>query len=657
MPTAVPAASSDEMASVRAQLERVLAADLFRTAPTLARLLRYLVERYVANAAAPPKEYGIGVDVFGRGAGFDPRTDTIVRAEARRLRARLTRYYRTTGAGDPFCIRVPSGHYRVEVLPRAAVGRAGSDPPAMAPRVEAPATYSAFRAKPGAVPAPRLPLLGRAREQSELDALLTARQGPRLITLTGTGGSGKTRLAIEAGLHARRRRTARVYYVRLAGVPNAAIFQLAMLRVFGLSAADNAPPIETVCRHLSGARHPVLLILDNFEHLPAAALVGAMLDASIHLRILVTSRTALHLYGEREYRVVPLAVPAGDATVSELRATPAVQLFVQRAATVRPGFALTRANAAAIAETCRRLDGLPLGIELAAAQCRTLSPAELARQLPGHLDMRADNVADVPDRQRTLRDAIDWSHQLLGTAEQILFRRLAVFAGGFTLEAAKWVGDAPGDLRMDVEAGVARLHGHSLLYVTTPDLEQRYGMLSTVRTYALERLAASADGDTPRRAHAAFCLHLAEAGARCATDDLRTAWLARCDRERDNFQMALDGLIARADAQRALLLVGALCPYWERGHVATAHRSIQAVLQRFPPDAAPAPWARVSCLGGALEQRLGDASAARALFLRALATARACGDPAVEAMARTGMAASNPAGRAINRRRSRAKGS
>lgn len=628
--------------SVRTELQRILASDVFAHAPIQSRLLDYLVQLELAGNTVAPKEYTIGVDALQRGASFDPRVDTIVRVQARRLRERLSRYYAEHGRMDPVCITVPKGHYRVEIAARVAGTRqAFSTQPEGSPRAHAAATHAGFRINPGTVPAPRLPLIGRAREVSELSGLLAARHGPRLITLTGTGGSGKTRLAIEVGLRAECQRSGSVYYVPLAGVASVQTFQLAMLRVFGLSAMDNAPPIETVCRHLSMARRRVRLILDNFEHLAAAApLVGALLDATRRLQVVVTSRTALHLYGEHEYHVAPLPVPAADTTaVAELVACPSVELFVQRATAVQAGFALTPANVAPVAELCRRFDGLPLGIELAAAQCRVMTPAELVGRLPDRLDMRADNVTDVPDRQRTLRDVIAWSHQLLGGPEKTLFRRLAVFAGGFTVTAAEAVANARGDLGVDVEAGIMALLSYNLLYTTAFDPGRRYRMLSTVRAYALERLTDSGERDRLQQEHARYCLALAEAGTHCAGAARRRDWLARCDQERDNLQVALDDLLEHADAERTLRLICALYPYWQqRKHIATARHSIEAALRRFPPDAAPAWWAKAACHMGDLAERVGDSATARDYRVRALAAARKYGDHSVEAMVLARMA-------------------
>lgn len=625
---------------VRAQLQRILAATAFRNAPILSRFLRYLVECHLDDAHAAPKEYSIGVDVFGRGAGFDPRVDTIVRVQARRLRKRLDRYYETEGTRDPLRIRVPTGHYRAEVstrrtevdAPHAAdtSGASGSD---------ALAARGIFRSR--GVPAPRTPLIGRVREVDDLCALFSNPEGPRIVTLTGTGGSGKTRLAIETGLRLQARGWGNVRYVRLGAVRDALTFQLAMLRTLDLRAVDDTPPLEVVCRWLHDATVPVLLILDNFEQLlEVAPLVGAILDAGIQHRVLVTSRIPLRLYGEHEFRVQPLGLPPPSATpLVDLAAVPSIQLFVQRAAAVRAGFMLTDDNASAVARLCRYFDGLPLGIELAAAQCRTSTPAELLRRIPNRLDLPAGNGVDAPERQRTLRSVIEWSCRLLAPAEQRLYARLAIFAGGCTAEAARAVVNTQDDLGVDVDAGLARLRDCGLIDVASAPGELRFAMLDTVREHALERLAAGKDRDITCRAHAACCLALAQDGVGDMTASERHDWLARCDRERDNFGAALDGLLAHGNARWALLLVCALYRYWERReHIAAARHSLDRVLRAFTPDAAPRLWVQAACCAASLEGRAGNQRQAQARLAQALASARAAGDLEAEVMALNGFA-------------------
>lgn len=637
------AAGALDVEAVRAQLQRIVASDGFASAPILDRLLRYVVESCLCAPATPPKEYTIGVEVLQRGAGFDPAVDTIVRVHFRRLRRRLASYYENEGRTDSIRIVIPKGHYQAEFIPQSRAEEAPGQPSEpVQPAGQVPAPWRReFRSH--SIPAPRTPLVGRAGEVAELLELLTDDAGPRLVTLTGAAGSGKTRLAVEAGLRWQAAAGADVIFIALANVTDARTLQLALLRALGLSAVDSTPPMETMARHLRGATRAPHLILDNFEQLAGAApLIGSLLDACISLKALVTSRVALHLYGECEYPVLPLALP-GEAsmTLERLRAVPALELFVQRAATVRQGFSLAAENIDAVMQICRRCDGLPLGIELAAAQCRALSPDQLLERFPEQLDVPAGNVADIPERQRTLRHAIDWSHALLGESERRLFRRLAVFAGGFTLEAAEAVANVRGDLGVDVAEGAARLLDHNLLQREPDAGEPRFTMLETIRSYALEQLLANGESDDIGRAHAAWCLVLAEEGSERRDDNALDRWVSRCELERDDFRAALEGLLRRGDAEWAMRLVLALYRYWERGGYRNEARNAQlAVLRRFKPSTHPAAWARVACCVGAIEGGMGKGKTARTHIERGLAVARAAGDKAVEIMALTTLAVS-----------------
>lgn len=639
----VPATGAPDAEAVRAELQRVLASDAFSNAPVLSRFLRYVVEQGLQRPATTPKEYTVGVDVFERGADFDPRVDTIVRVHARRLRKRLGRYYQQEGRTDPLRIAIPKGHYHAEIDVQAAAAEVapvgGAPVPVSSRPLEGRAWRVTFRSN--VIPAPRTSLVGRTGEIAELCDLLTGDDRMRLVTLTGTAGSGKTRLAIEVGSRLQEQLGREAVFVRLAGITDAQMLQLALLRAFGLRTAGDTPPIEILCRSLHALEQPPLLVLDNFEQLATAApLIGSVLDACVALRVLVTSRVPLRLYGECEYPVVPLALPTRDAMrLKELAAVAAVELFVQRAAAARPGFSLTAENAAAVARICRCFDGLPLGIELAAAQCRGLLPSGILERFPAMLDVPAPNIADVPARHRTLRRAIEWSYGLLAGAEQKLFCRLSVFAGGFTLEAAEAVVDVRGDLGIDVAGGIDRLRHASLLEAVAGTGEPRCAMLDTLREYGLERLQASGEGDDIRKAHAAYCLVLAEEGLARLDPEAREQWLMRCSQERDNFRVALDGLVEQGQGQWALRLVRALCAYWEHGEfLLEACQSLGRVLDRFEPGNDPSLWTRVACCAGEMEGRVGRREAARAHIERGLAVARESGDQALEVMALTSLA-------------------
>ena len=629
--------------AVRTQLQRILASDAFANSPILSRFLRYVVECCIDGQKTPPKEYTIGVEVLQRGEIFDPTVDTIVRVHARRLRARLAKYYENDGRADPIRIAIPTGHYQVQVAQQTPAQDTPAEPqtsiglvaPELGPRRQ--------RFRSNAIPAPRTQLVDRMGEIGELQELLTDPDGPRLVTLTGAAGSGKTRLAIEVGLRWQEALPGDVVFVGLGSATDAHTLQLALLRGMGLLTVDNTPPVEVICRHLHGVELAPRLILDNFEQLAQSApLIGSLLDACASLKVLVTSRIALRLYGECEYPVKPLALPERDSmTPEELGGIAAVELFVQRAATAHPGFSLTKTNAAAVARICRRFDGLPLGIELAAAQCRTLTPAQLLGRFPERLDLPAVNTADVSDRQRTLRSAIEWSHELLGEPARRLLRRLAVFAGGFTLEAAEAVANVREDLGIGVAEGVTRLFDNNLLQLVSDSDERRYSMLETIRDYGLEQLSASGNRDDARKAHAAYFLVLAEEGVARLDRKTRKQWLERCDLERDNFRAALEDLVDRGNGQWALRLVRALYRYWERrGYLGEACSALLSVLQRFEPSTHPAMWAQMACCAGALEGRMGNQEAGRAHLERGLEVARQVGDKAVEIMALTSVAVS-----------------
>lgn len=633
MPDPVPSADTVDAESVLAQLQRILASEAFARAPIMRRLLGFVVERAVGEATAPLKEYTIGVEVFRRGPEFDPRVDTIVRVHARRLRNHLAKYYAGPGRADPVVITIPKGHYRAEIAPRRCNDLAASPTVDAVSRrpPEAGGQRLAFRGC--GIPAPRTPLVGRGADVEALTGMLAADVGARLVTLTGTAGSGKTRLAIEIGMRWQSMHPGGVMFVGLASVTDVQILQLALLRAFGLRVTDECRPLETLCRHLHRLECAPLLILDNFEQLAdAAPVVGALLDASPSLKALVTSRVALHLYGEHEYPVAPLALPDDDRMPPEaLRQVPAIDLFVQRVAAVHAGFALTAGNARAVAQICRRFDGLPLGIELAAAQCRLLAPEQWLERLPERLEVSAGNVADVCERQRTLGQAIAWSHDLLSEPLQRLFRRVSVFAGGFTLAAAEAVaaGATPGSVP-DIHEGLVRLLDNHLLQQGGDAAEPRYIMLETIRDYARQQLVASGEAGRVYRAHAAHFLELAEQGGKCPGLEYER-WLDRCDHEQHNFRDALDGLVERNEIDVALRLVCALFGYWERRErVALAHRAVEQVLGRLDPMTEPVPWARLAGLAATVESAMGMHEAALAHVRRGLAMARACGARAVE---------------------------
>jgi predicted ATPase len=345
---------------------------------------------------------------------------------------------------------------------------------------------------------------------------------------------------------------------------------------------------EALADYLSDKR--LLLVLDNFEQVVAAAsLVGTLLAAAPRLKVLGTSREALHVRDEQEFPVPPLGVPdrsffsgqalarvpaAGAGLVPALSQYDAVALFIQRARLVKPDFAVTNANAPAVAEICYRLDGLPLAIELAAARIRLLPPEALLPRLTSRLRLLTAGARDLPERQRTLRSTIQWSYDLLPPEEQRLFRRMAVFTGGGTLEAIEAICYAEGDLPVDVLERVESLVSQSLLRrVDGADGEPRFTMLETIREYALERLAASGEEEATRRAHAEYYLWFGERALPYLATTGREAWMDRLGEEHDNLREALRWAVQQGREAFALRLMAVLGPFWElRGYFGDGRR-------------------------------------------------------------------------------------
>ena len=416
-----------------------------------------------------------------------------------------------------------------------------------------------------AVPVPLSPLIGRERELASISDLLQ-HEGIRLVTLSGPGGVGKTRLALHvaAGLYDAFRDD--VVFVSLASIRDPTHVAPAVARALGLSDDISQSPEAAVTDALRSRR--LLLVLDNFEHLPdAAPFVTHLLVQCPRLVVLVTSRTPLRLDGEQEVPVPPLMVPdpeafAGSENLAEVAA---VRLFMERASEVDPAFTLTPTNSAAVAAICLRLDGLPLAIELAAARCRLLPPAALLPRLARRLPMLTGGRRDAPARHQTMRSAIAWSHDLLSPDEQSLFRCLAIFAGGCTIEAAEMVcgplSDGP------VLDGIIALIEHGLLSRTEgSDGEPRVAMLETIHEYASEQLSGSGEEQAISAAHMAWCLDLAERAAPFWFTPGQAEWGDRLEAEHDNLRAALSHS-SPSPGTAALRLAGRLWPFWFiRGH-------------------------------------------------------------------------------------------
>jgi predicted ATPase len=456
--------------------------------------------------------------------------------------------------------------------------------------LEAPAEVGGTR--PAILPVPRTRFVGREKERAALRVLLE-RPDVRIVTLTGFGGIGKTRLALQVAEDVSARFSAGVSFVPLDAAHDADQMVAAICRALGVRETAGQSLFDSLKERIAaGRRAPTLLILDNFEQLfSAAATVADLVAAGPELKVVVTSRSPVHVYGEHEFPVPPLALPDLDALPSPERLTQyeSVALFLQRAQAVKPDFALTKENASAIAEIVARLDGLPLALELAAARVKLLSPSAMQSRLEKRLQLLTGGALDLPARQRTLRGAIEWSHDLLNENEQKLFRRLAVFADGCTLEAVEAVCDAKEDLGLGLLDGMSSMVDKSLVrQIETEGEEPRFVMLETIREYALERLGESGDEPVTRRAHAAYCLVLAEevGSARVATVIDSAEWLDRCEREHENFRAALDWLCRNNEAQWGLRLGAALFQFWERREYISEGREWLARLLDLPGAAA-----------------------------------------------------------------------
>ncbi len=485
------------------------------------------------------------------------------------------------------------------------------------------------------LPAPLTPLVGREQEIAAVCALLW-RPEVRLVTLTGTGGVGKTRLALGVAAAVNADFADGICLVALAPLIDPGLVLSTIAQALGVQEQGSRPLLEGLQDHLREKQ--LLLLLDNFEQVVSAApVVAELLVAAPRLRVLVTSRTSLHLSGEHEFVVPPLALP-------DLRNLPppdrllqygAIRLFVARAQAAHSAFVMTAENATAIAAICQQVDGLPLAIELAAGRSKLFAPQALLSRLRNRLKLLVGGAQDLPLRQQTLRGTIAWSYDLLGQDEKALFRRLAVFVGGCTLEAAEAVCTAQGDLLIDVLEAVAALVDKSLLrQETQADGQPRLLMLETIREYALERLAASGEAEAVQRQHAIFFLRFSEEAEPKIRGAEHFLWRTRLEVEHDNLRAALRWTLESQEAEMGMQLAFSLVAFWRASNQDREGRNwCEQVLAQPGTSARTAARAMALLAAGAMTMFQGDLPQAQLLLEESIAIGREVGRAAKRTLA------------------------
>jgi predicted ATPase/DNA-binding NarL/FixJ family response regulator len=497
------------------------------------------------------------------------------------------------------------------------------------------------------------PFIGREAEVDAACALLQ-RVGVRLVTLTGPGGAGKTRLGVQVGAKLLSDYQDGVFFVALAPISDPDLVPATIAQTLGVTQSGSKPVLQSLKSYLQD-KH-ILLVLDNFEQvLDAASIVADILASAPGLKMLVTSRSRLRLRGEHELPVPPLSLPDPRQLppIESLAGYESVRLFVERASALRPDFTVNSDNASAIAEICSRLDGLPLAIELAAARIKILSPQAMLSRLDSRLKLLTSGGKDLPERQQTLRNAIEWSYDLLSEDEKALFRWLSVFAGGRTLEAIETICEfssldprfssstnnnlkskAENLKSLDILDGVESLVDKNLLrQVAGPGGETRFVMLETIQEYAHERLEQSGESDVLHAQHAGYFLTLAEKAEQELRGPRQGEWLERLDAEHDNMRAALKWSIEHEEVEIALALGGALMHFWRmHGQAGEGRGWVEAALAKSRGTATPA-RAKALRTAGVLASAQGDYLHAKSALEESLDLFRQLGDKASLAVA------------------------
>jgi predicted ATPase/DNA-binding SARP family transcriptional activator/Tfp pilus assembly protein PilF len=520
-----------------------------------------------------------------------------------------------------------------EVLPAPTRGARVAESPELEQNL--PVTASAPRrlGPSSAIPQQFTRFFGRTGELEQLTEMLLG--GTRLITLTGPGGTGKTRLAIEVAQSLKQRFPGGSWFASLANAWEAKRLPEMIRDTLLLPSQITAPVLDQIVEHVNATSGPTLLVLDNFEQITAdgAPVVWTLLNRAPELLVLVTSRQPLSLPGEREFPVLALPTPADELraasdaqTTAHLMSFPAIALFVDRAQAVRPEFQITVGNARSIVSLCQQLEGLPLAIELSAARARALAPSQMLERLTERFTLLASRRLITSERHRSLWAAIDWSYELLPRDLQRLFARLSVFRGGCSLEAAEAVCDER--LALDY---IAQLRGHSLLFAEECSSELRFRMLETIREFAAEKLRDSDETDEVKLRHLRWFTDVAEEAEKKLAGPDQQTWIHRLETDHDNLRAALQFAVTAAARDNAapgagppddtaLRLSSSLCRFWEsQGHITEGRELLARALGAAETDRCPTAAAKALNGAGMLALRQGDYDEARINFQNALA--------------------------------------